>query len=183
MDRWPVIKSFWLDTNTEEGRFKQCYLRIIWRENNVKIELSERCRWFQVNEIINTNTLQTTHKIFKHTQRFVSSDEETSSGRFSWAANARENLPGQSRQLNSNLPRNFASQLNFVRDSFCCEYSWCRLDQLVVVDIHFYLWNWNIKQLFEERGKWRTEIKTPRNKTTEHQQQNGNMRFFRNRSV
>lgn len=40
MDRWPVIKSFWLDTNTEEGRSNQCYLHIIRRENNVEIELS-----------------------------------------------------------------------------------------------------------------------------------------------
>lgn len=59
--------------------------------------------------------------------------------KFSRASNAGENLPRKSSQLKSNLQKNSASQLNFGRDSFSCEYSSCRLDQLVAVNLYFYL--------------------------------------------
>lgn len=104
------------------------YIHIIWQENSVKIKLSERCRWVQLKIVTSAKHFQITHKTYikllKHTsvlsvlmKRPLQADFleqrmlEKICQDLKWS------------QLNSNVPRNSANQLNFVQDSFCCEYS------------------------------------------------------------
>ena len=94
MDRWQAIKSFSLDTNTEEGVPTSAIYTLFGGKTASTSNLMSDVAGINLMKLQTQQMSQIAHTIFKHTQCFVSSDEETSPGRFYWAANARENLPG-----------------------------------------------------------------------------------------